>query len=162
MGVSGHGLRRRLSKWKKEDKDFSNLIYLGKHRSRITHNEFSEIKKRIHSNPQEIKSYILSDLQDLRKIKGEKAIPPSTFYRWVNQTLLEDPLDWFKINKIKIPPQYSVEEARNSLSTIFTFHGLKNYGGTDLSAIYDRLEKAKEYFSTYDVDPIQIVPVLFS
>ncbi len=28
IGVSGHGLRRRLSKWIKEDKDFSNLIYL--------------------------------------------------------------------------------------------------------------------------------------
>ena len=158
MGVSGHGLRRRLSKWMKEDKDFSNLIYLGRYRSRITHIEFLEIRKRIHSNPQEVKSYILSDLQDVRKIKGEKAIPPSTFYRWVNQTLLEDPLDWFKINKIKIPPQYSVEEARNSLSTIFTFHGLKNYGGTDLSAIYDRLEKAKECFSAYDVDPIGYYP----
>jgi len=158
MGVSGHGLRRQLSKWIKEDKDFSNLIYLGKYRSRITHSEFLEIRKRLHSNPQEVKNHILSDLQSIRKIRGDKAIPPSTFYRWVNQTLLEDPLDWFKINKIKIPPQYSVEEARNSLSNIFTFHGLKSYGGTDLAAIYDRLEKAKECFSAYDVDPISYYP----
>ncbi|CAG0967248.1 MAG: hypothetical protein OIN86_05920 [Candidatus Methanoperedens sp.] len=158
MGVSGHGLRRQLSKWIKEDKDFSNLIYLGKYRSRITHSEFLEIRKRIHSNPQEVKNHILSDLQSVHKIRGERAIPPSTFYRWVNQTLLEDPLDWFKINKIKIPPQYSVEEARNSLSNIFTFHCLKSYGGTDLAAIYDRLEKAKECFSTYDVDPISYYP----
>ncbi len=59
MGISDHGLRRRLSKWIKEDKDFSNLIYLGKHRSRITHSEFLEIRKRIHSNPQEVKSHTL-------------------------------------------------------------------------------------------------------
>lgn len=63
MGVSGHGLRRQLSKWIKEDKDFSNLIYLGKYRSRITHSEFLEIRKRIHSNPQEVKNHILYDLQ---------------------------------------------------------------------------------------------------
>jgi hypothetical protein len=158
IGVSGQGLRIRLSKWIKEDKDFSSLIYLGKHRSHITHNEFLEIRKRIHSNPQEVKSHILFDLQDVRKVRGEKAIPRSTFYRWVNQTLLEGPLDWFNINKIKIPPQYSVEDARDSLSTIFTFHGLKNYGGTDLTAIYERLEKAKECFSAYDVDPIGYYP----
>jgi hypothetical protein len=158
IGVSGQGLRIRLSKWIKEDKDFSSLIYLGKHRSHITHNEFLEIRKRIHSNPQEVKSHILFDLQDVRKVRGEKAIPRSTFYRWVNQTLLEGPLDWFNINKIKIPPQYSVENARDSLSTIFTFHGLKNYGGTDLTAIYERLEKAKECFSAYDVDPIGYYP----
>ncbi len=58
IGVSGYGLRRRLSKWVKVDKDFSNIIYLGKYRSRITHNEFLEIRKRIHSNPQEVKSHI--------------------------------------------------------------------------------------------------------
>ena len=158
IGVSGHGLRRRLSKWIKEDKDFYNIIYLGKHRSHITHDEFLEIKKRIYSNPQEVKSHILSDLQDLRKIRGKKNIPPSTFYRLINRTFLEDSFDWFKINKIKIPSQYSVEEARDSLSNIFTFHNLKTYGGTDLTAICDRLEKAKECFSVYDVDPIDYYP----
>lgn len=158
IGVSGQGLRRRLSKWIKEDKDFSNLIYLGKHRSRITHSEFLEIKKRIHSNPQEVKRHILTDLQNVRKIRGEKAISHSTFYRWVNQTLLEYSPDWFKTNRIKISPQYSVEEARDSLSAVFTFHGLKSYGGTDLTAIYDRLEKAKECFSKYDIDPIGYYP----
>jgi hypothetical protein len=65
---------------------------------------------------------------------------------------------WFKVKNIKIPPQYSVEEARDSLSSIFTFSGLKTYGGADLPAIYERLVKAKEWFSAYGVDPISYYP----
>jgi ribosomal 30S subunit maturation factor RimM len=59
--------------------------YLGRYRPSI--DEFLEIEERIHSNPLEVKSHILSDLQDTRKIKGEEAIPTSTFYR---QTALNE------------------------------------------------------------------------
>ncbi len=153
--ISFYGLRKQLLKWTKEDKAFSSLIYLGKHRSPLTHDEILKIKERINSNSLEVKSHILSDLQDARKSKNEKAISISTFYRWTKQIVLND---WFKIKNIKIPQRYSVEEARDSLSTIFTFHGLKTHGGADLPAIYERFAKAKEWFSIYGIDPICYYP----
>jgi hypothetical protein len=55
-------------------------------------------------------------------------------------------------------PLYSVKEARDSLSTIFSFSGLKTFGGADLSAIYERLAKAKKWFSIYGIDPISYYP----
>ncbi len=64
IGVSSRGLRRHLSKWIKNIKDFSNLIYLGKRRPPITHNEFFQMKERLHSNSLEVKSHILFDLQN--------------------------------------------------------------------------------------------------
>ncbi len=152
LGVTYMAILKSVSKWGKEDPAFASFIYLGRYPPSITPDEFLEIEERLHSNPLEVKSYILSDLQDARKIKGEKAISTSTFYRWI--TVLTNYLDWFKIKNINIPSQYSVEKARDSLSTVFTFHDLKTYGGTDLSAIYDRLVKAKECFSIYNVDPI--------
>lgn len=86
-----------------------------------------------------VKSHILFDLQDTREVRGEKAISPSTFYRQAKQTVLNEYFsgyDWFNVKNIRISPQYSVKEARDSLSTIFSFSGLKTFGGADLSAIY--------------------------
>ena len=162
LGVTYMAIWKRVSKWVKEDPAFTNLTYLGRYRPSITLNEFLEIEERLQSNPLEVKSHILSDLRDTRKIKGEKAIPTSTFYR---QTALNEYFsgyDWFKVKNIKIPPQYSVEEARDSLSSIFTFSGLKTYGGADLPAIYERLVKAKEWFSLYGADPICYYPHIFT
>lgn len=151
LGVTYMAVLKSVSKWRKEDPAFANFIYLGRYPPSITPNEFSEIEERLHSNPLEVKSYILSDLQNARKIRGEEPISTSTFYRWTS--VFTDYLDWFKIKNIKIPSTYSIEEVKESLSTVFTFYGLKNYGGADLTAIYDRLVKAKECFSTYSVDP---------
>lgn len=161
LGVTYMAIWKRVSKWVKEDPAFANLTYLGRYRPSITLNEFLEIEERIHSNPLEVKSHILADLRECRESKGEKAIPTSTFYRRTKQTVLNgyfSGYDWFEVKNIKIPPQYSIEEARDSLSTIFTFSGLKTYGGADLPAIYDRLVKAKEWFSIYGVEPISYYP----
>jgi hypothetical protein len=160
LGVTYMAVLKSVSKWVKEDPTFANFIYLGRYPPSITPDEFLEIEERLHSNPLEVKSYILSDLQDSRKIRGEKPISTSTFYRWI--TVFTDYLDWFKIKNIKIPPTYSIEEARESLSTVFTFHSLKTYGGADLPAIYDRLEKAKDCFSIYGVDPIDHYPPILT
>lgn len=114
LSVTYMAVLKSVSKWVKEDPAFANFIYLGRYPPSITPDEFLEIEERLHSNPLEVKSYILSDLQDSRKIRGEKPISTSTFYRWI--TVFTDYLDWFKIKNIKIPSTYSVEEARESLS----------------------------------------------
>ncbi len=98
LGVTYMAILKSVSKWGKEDPAFASFIYLGRYPPSITPDEFLEIEERLHSNPLEVKSYILSDLQDARKIKGEKAISTSTFYRWI--TVLTNYLDWFKIKNI--------------------------------------------------------------
>ncbi|CEG11137.1 hypothetical protein MSIBF_A1200003 [groundwater metagenome] len=50
---------------------------------------------------------------------------------------------------------YSVEEARESLSTIFTFSDMKTPFGPDIRAIHNKLSKAKEWFSRYKVEAIE-------
>jgi|GEM_PF-1313360 len=87
LGVTYMAIWKGVSKWVKEDPTFANLTYLGRYRPSVTLNEFLEIEERLQSNPLEVKSHILSDLRDIRKIKGEKAIPTSTFYR---QTALNE------------------------------------------------------------------------
>src|SRR5712671_3035647 len=57
---------------------------------------------------------------------------------------------------------YSFEEARESLSTIFTFSDMKNPWGPDILAIYEKLSKAKEWFSRYNVEAIDYYPKILA
>jgi len=65
---------------------------------------------------------------------------------------------WFKAKKIPFPDNYSLEKNRESLQTIFTFSDLKTYGGANIDAIYQRLIKAKEAFSIYNVEANRYYP----
>jgi len=154
---------KKLSLCKENDARFEGLVYLGRNRPLVTLNEFMEIKSRISSNPLEIKQYILSDLQTKRKANGKEVITRPTFYRVAKQaTLSQFSLDysfsWFASNKISMPEDYSVEEARESLSTIFTFSDMKTPFGPDIRVVYDKLSKAKEWFSGYKVEVIDYYP----
>ena len=85
LGVTWHGLQKRISFWKKKDPLFKNFVYLGRKRPLITLNEFTEIKSRICDNPLEIKQPILSDLQAKRMVGGKESIAKTTFYREQNR-----------------------------------------------------------------------------
>ncbi len=161
LQVTSRGLRRRLSNWIKNYKEFAHFIYLGKVESSITLAEILEIKHRIASNPVQIKKGIQVDLQNKRPDK--KPIPDSTFYRKVNQILLSQfPLgtkySWFENHHVTIPSGYSVKKNHDSLLTVFIFSDLKTYGGINIEAIYERLVKAKECFSIYKAKAIQFYP----
>jgi len=163
LGVTYRALQKRLKGWLKTDPAFANFHYLGKHRPTITLDEFAEMKERVSANPLEVKSPIRSDLNEKRATIGKKSVAKTTFYRGIGQATLsqfcpDTPYQWFERKGIKIPPNYSVEDARESLSEIFTFSGLKAYGGADIRAIYERLKNAKEHFSGYDVEPMQHYP----
>ncbi|CEG12323.1 hypothetical protein MSIBF_A2140006 [groundwater metagenome] len=160
LGVTWHGIQKRLSFWKKNDSAFKSFVYLGQHRLLITLNEFMEIKSSVSSNPLEIKQYILSDLQTEREVISEESITQPTFYRVAKQATLsqfssEYIFSWFASNKISMSEDYSVEEARESLSTIFTFSDMKTPFGPDIRAIHNKLSKAKEWFSRYKVEAIE-------
>ncbi len=160
LSVTLFGLKKVLGKWLKEDSAFASLHYLGMHKPTITLNEFTEIENRRAKNPLEIKKQILDDLNKERDSTGKPGIKERIFYYAVEQTDIESSFAWFVRKRIKVPSAYSVSEARDSLSTLFTYSDLKAYGGADIQAIYDRWISAKTYFSNYGVEPILFYPEL--
>ena len=163
LGVTARGLRKRISNWINNDKDFKQLIYLGKEKPSITLSEFLEIEYKFVENPIQVKKGIYDEIQTKRDLENLKPLSKSTYYRKVDQTLLsqysyEKEYRWFESHKITIPSDYSVEKNRDALSTLFTFSDLKTYGGADLNAICERLTKSKEWFSMYDVKAMRFYP----
>ncbi|MCE8425669.1 MAG: hypothetical protein J5U17_07825 [Candidatus Methanoperedens sp.] len=161
LGVTSRGLRWRLSNWMKTDKEFSQFIYLGKEKHPITLFEFFKIDHELRENPIKVKKGIYGDIQEERKLRNQKPLAESTFYRHVKQEALliycSETDNWFKSKDIPFPEDYSLEKNRESLQTIFTFSDLKTYGGAKIDAICQRLTKAKEAFSIYNVDAKSIL-----
>jgi hypothetical protein len=158
LGVTWHGLRKKLNEWFKIDPDFSSFHYLGRHRPSITLNEFIEIESRVVANPLEVKSHIYSDINKERADSNEKSLTKPTFYRAVERIHINKRYPWFACKSIKLPSTYSVVDARDSLLTIFTYSDLKTYGGADIQAIYERWVIAKEWFSVYGIEPFLFYP----
>ena len=49
LGVTPQGLRKQISKWKRNIQEFRNLRYLGQRPPSVTLDEFMEIEARMHS-----------------------------------------------------------------------------------------------------------------
>jgi len=166
LNVTPRGLRKRLSIWIKNDKEFSQFIYLGKEKPSITLFKFFKIEQELTSNPIQVRKGIYEDIQDQRKFENRKPLAKSTYYRALKQKVLamycSEIDNWFKAKKIPFPEDYLIETNHESLHTIFTFSDLKTYGGADIKAIYQRLTKAKECFSIYHVKPIRFYTEILS
>jgi hypothetical protein len=162
LNVTLFGLKKVLNKWLKEDSEFASLNYLGIHKPAITPDEFMEMEIRRNRNPLEVKKYILDDINKERNSAEIPRITKRTFYRGIKQFDKDSAFIWFVRKNVNIPLTYSVADARNSLSTLFTFFDLKTYGGVDIQAIYDRWASATAYFSVYEVDPILFYPQLLN
>lgn len=128
LGVTWCSLKKTLTKWLREDDAFKGLHYLGQHKPTITLGEFITVEGRITSNPLEVKGHILSDINKERQESGKEPLAKSTFYRATKQPHVP----WFARKLIKLPSTYSVVDARDSLATVFTYSGLKTYGGADI------------------------------
>jgi hypothetical protein len=135
LKVTLFSLRKMLGKWLKVDPAFASLRYLGKHKPAINRNEVKEIENRRDKKPLEIKKYILDDLNKERNSTGIPNIVKRTFYYAAEKTDVESSFPWFARKKIKLPSTYSVGEARDSLSTVFTFSDLKTHGGPDIGVV---------------------------
>jgi len=167
LGVTARGLRKRISNWINNDKEFKQLIYLGKEKPSITLSEFLEIEHKFVENPIQVKKGIYDEIQTKRDVENLAILSKSTYYRKVDQTLLsqysyEKEYRWFESQKITIPSDYSVEKNRGALSTLFIFSDLKTYGGADLNAICERLIKSKEWFSMYEVKAMRFYPQILT
>jgi len=166
LGVSPRGMRMRISYWIKTDKKFPQFIYLGKKKPSITLFEFFKIEHGLEENPIQVKKGMYDDIQEERKSRNQEPLAKTTFYRGINQKILSmfcsETDNWFKAKKITFPENYSIETNRESLKTIFTFSDLKTYGGKDVEALLQRLIKAKQSFSIYEVDPDRYYPEILT
>src|SRR3990170_6459575 len=166
LRVTPFGLRRRLANWIKTDKEFSHFIYLGKEKPSVTLFEFFKIEQELSSNPIQVKKGIHEDIQEQRKAQNQKPLSKPTFYRAARQKILSmycsETNNWFKAKDIHFPEDYSLEKNRESLQTIFTFSDLKTYGGANIDTICQRLTKAKEAFSIYNVEANRFYPEILS
>ena len=70
LGVTARGLRKRISNWINNDKEFEELIYLGKEKPSITLSEFLEIEHKIVKNPIQVKKGIYDEIQTKRDLKN--------------------------------------------------------------------------------------------
>ncbi len=166
LKVTPRGLRKRLSAWIKNDTEFQQFIYLGKEKPSVTLFEFFKIEQELASNPLQVRKGIHEDIQEQRETQNQKPLSKPTFYRAARQKMLSlycsETYNWFKAKKIPFPANYSVEKNRESLQTVFIFSDLKTYGGSNIDAIYERLIKAKEWFSIYRVEAIRFYPEILS
>ncbi len=166
LEVTPRGFRRRLNNWINTDDDFQQFIYLGKKKPPITLFEFFKIEQGLESNPIQVKKGMYEEIQEERKTRDQEPLAKTTFYRCINQKILSmycsETYNWFKAKKIPFPEDYSLEKNRESLQTIFTFSDLKTYGGANIDAICQKLFKAKEAFSIYQVDANRFYPEILS
>jgi hypothetical protein len=166
LNVTSFGLRRRLTIWIQTDKEFSHFIYLGKEKPPINLFEFFKIEQELESNPIRVKKEMFEDIQEERIEKNQEPLAKSTFYRGITQKILSmfgsERNNWFKTKQITFPENYSVEKNRELLQTIFTFSDMKTYGGADIDAILQRLVKAKEIFSVYEIDANRYYPEILT
>jgi hypothetical protein len=166
LKVTPRGLRKRLSGWIKNDKEFSQFIYLGKEKPSVTLFEFFKIEQELASNPIQVRKGIHEGIQEQRRDQKQKPLSKPTFYRAARQKILSmycsETCNWFKAKEIPFPEDYSIEKNRESLQTIFTFSDLKTYGGADIDAIYLRLIKAREWFAIYKVKANRFYPEVLS
>ncbi|MCG7848607.1 MAG: hypothetical protein MIO93_05435, partial [ANME-2 cluster archaeon] len=58
LNVTSRGIRKRLSIWVKNNKEFSQFIYLGKEKPSITLFEFFKIEQELTTNPIQVKKII--------------------------------------------------------------------------------------------------------
>ena len=116
LGVTERGLRKRITNWINHDKEFKQLIYLGKEKPSMTLSEFLEIEYKFSKNPIQVKNGIYDEIQRKRDLLNLEPLPKSSYYRKVNQTLLSQysydiEYRWFESEKITIPEDYSLKKA---------------------------------------------------
>lgn len=164
--VSPRALRKRINYWTSTDPIFRQLTYLGQRTIPITLDDFVLINQRLKEKPLGRMSDILRAINDNRKRQGKDSMPQSTFYRFINsqkESLTGDvprEFQWLTLYGIEVSDTYNLANARASLSDVFTYTGLKTFGGIDIDGIASRLEEAQKWFQqTYPgVDPFEWFP----
>jgi hypothetical protein len=150
-------VRRHIEKLREKDAAFSNFTYIGKQYIDLTLDEMSFLQYRMQDNCLMLKSLLLEDLNKRRTEEGKSQIAPSTFYRFLENLMKSmgidenDPYRWLKTKEIAVTEKYSIENAKASIQTLFSFRDLKNIRVTDLEGINERLKECEKWLNVYYV-----------
>ena len=165
MGLNSRTLRRYLKKWKLKDHRFQSLNYMGQRCIPFTLDDYTWLEQHIQHNPTEVKNYLFEEINEKHQQEGKQVITHSTFYNIVETITskfksVEIGLEWLQQKGIVPTPQFSLQDARISLQTIFTYTNLKFHSGISLQALSERLKLAKKWFDvTYEnIDPLKWYP----
>jgi hypothetical protein len=144
-------VRRQIEKLIEEDASFSNFTYIGKRYIDLTLDEISFLQYRMQDNCLMLKSLLLEELNKRRIEEGKSQIPQSTFYKFLENLLnsmgidKNDPYRWLKTKGITVTEKFSIENARASIQTRFSFRDLKNTSITDLEGVNERLKECERW-----------------
>ena len=144
-------VRRQIEKLRDYDASFSIFTYIGKRYIDLTLDEISFLQYRLQDNCLMLKSLLLEDLNKRRIEEGKSQIPLSTFYKFLGNLMNgmgineNDPYRWLKTKGMSVTEKYSIENARVSIQTLFSFRGLKNISIADLEGVNERLKECKRW-----------------
>lgn len=144
-------VRRQIEKLREEYASFSNFTCIGKRYIDLTLDEITFLQYRLQGNCLMLKSLLLEKLNKRRIDKGNSRIPPSTFYKFLGNLMNgmgideNDPYRWLKTKGMSVTEQYSIENARASIQTPFSFRDLKNISIADLEGVNERLKECKRW-----------------
>ena len=103
------------------------------------------------------KTLLLEELNKRRTEEEKSHIAQSTFYRFLENLMNSmgidgnDPYRWLKTKEIAVTEKYTIENARASIKTLFSFRDLKNISVTDLEGINERLKECEKWLNEYYV-----------
>ncbi len=168
-GIKVRTLRRNIKKWRSENSRFSALRDLGQRAIPLTLDDYEWIERKILTHPLTRTGELLNEINKNHCRDGRPAVGKSTFYSIVDRiksklAAVEKGLEWLQRKGVGVVSNYSVEDSRAALKTLFTFTNLKFHSGISLRALSERLEQAKKWFNTTypDIDPLDWYPTVAS
>ena len=125
--------------------------------------DYSMLQWKIKSNPAIARSQLLDELNERRKEIGLPPVSRRTFYRVVEGLMASRAgagVGWLEGKGIVVAASYSVERARTSLETHFTYDNLTFRAGVSVRAFSDRLDQAEMWFRAHypGVEPLDWYP----
>jgi len=135
--------------------ELQGFSYLGRRKGSITSKEREVIVQRLSENCLYFPSYFLQELNNIRKLKKKALIANRTFYHTFSNILNDlgidenDQFRWLKQNGIQVRESYSLENARSTLSSLFSFHTLANRSLKDIQKIVERLDECLNWMNDH-------------
>ena len=158
IGIQVRSIRRSIEDWTRTDPRFAQLTYLGQRTIPLTLEEIQLLKTTKDATPLAAPGNLFQDLNAQRELLRLPALSRATFYRYFGKVQDEPPADfrWFAAQGISLNPGYSIDTARATLDTLYTYAGLKGWSGIDLVELTARLASAEaDYRATYPgIDPL--------
>jgi hypothetical protein len=134
-------VKRNVEKWSKTGPRFAELKYIAQRSIPVTLEEIAILNQRLKESITCTKQDLIRDINDKRIKRGDIPIPQTTHYRLINNLTdvltngASQELHWLVVQGIEAADTYDLADVRATLSNIFTYSGLKTFGGIDIDGI---------------------------